>query len=53
MKELLQPIPGYHGSGCPFNGQNPEYECQCDECDHYLVCFPDWREQTKIYTKNH
>lgn len=36
--------PGHHGEDCPGNGKHPGVECQCDECDHYLECFPDWRE---------
>ena len=26
---------------CPYNGQTEE-ECQCDECDHFLECFPEY-----------
>ena len=33
--------PGYHGESCLGNGEHPEYECCCDECDYYLLCFPD------------
>ncbi len=25
---------------CLGNGENPKYECCCDECDEYLTCFP-------------
>ena len=32
--------PSYHGIDCLGNGEWPGYECQCDECDHYLTCFP-------------
>ena len=35
--------PSYHGRDCLGNGEHQEYECLCDECDFYLVCFPDWR----------
>ena len=38
--------PSYHGMGCPSSGDNPGIECRCDECDHYLTCFPDWRSRT-------
>lgn len=38
--------PSYHGEDCPFNGET-ELECQCDECDEYLTCFPDWEQTTK------
>ena len=34
--------PSYHGENCLGNGEHPEYECCCDECDYYLACFPDW-----------
>ena len=26
---------------CEGNGEHPDFECCCDECDHYLTCFPD------------
>lgn len=34
--------PSYKGKDCPGNGEHPGIECCCDECDHYLSCFPDW-----------
>ena len=33
--------PSYHGEDCPSNGAHPGIECRCDECAHYLVCFPE------------
>ena len=36
--------PSYHGKDCLGNGEH-EVECQCDECDHYQVCFPDWEDR--------
>ena len=36
--------PGFHGEPCLGNGEHPGVECCCDECDHYLVCFPDWQD---------
>ena len=39
----LTPSPG--GRECLGNGKHPEYECCCDECSHYLICFPNWKEQ--------
>ena len=36
--------PSRHGEKCPSNGSHPGIECRCDECDHYLICFPDWRK---------
>lgn len=37
--------PSCHGKDCRSNGEHPGVECQCDECDYYLTCFPDWRKQ--------
>lgn len=34
--------PSYHGEHCLGTGEYAGYECCCDECDHYLTCFPDW-----------
>ena len=34
--------PGLLGQDCPGNGKHPEQECCCDECDHFLLCFPEW-----------
>ena len=34
--------PSYHGVDCLGNGEHPEAECCCDECNFYLDCFPDW-----------
>lgn len=41
-EEIL--TPSYHGELCRHNGENPNFECVCDECDYYLACFPDWEE---------
>lgn len=38
--------PSFHGEDCLGNGEHPGIECCCDECDHYLTCFPDWKEHT-------
>ncbi len=38
--------PSWHGIECLGNGDWPGYECRCDECPHYLTCFPDWKEHT-------
>jgi len=42
--KLVKLTPSYHGKDCLANGEHAGYECACDECDHYLECFPDWRE---------
>ena len=31
-------IPGNHGKDCPGNGDNPDIECCCDECDYMMCC---------------
>lgn len=36
--------PSPYGRDCKANGEWPGVECRCDECDYYLVCFPDWQE---------
>ena len=34
--------PSPQGKECLGNGQHPEYECCCDECDYFLECFPEY-----------
>ena len=34
--------PSPEGRDCLGNGEHPGFECQCDECDHYLACFPEY-----------
>ena len=36
----LTPSPA--GRDCLGNGDWPGYECQCDECEHFQVCFLDF-----------
>ena len=31
QEEIL--TPSYHGELCRHNGENPDYEIACDECD--------------------
>lgn len=38
MKELIT-----EAQNCPYNG-NSEDECQCDECDRFLECYPEYDE---------
>ena len=33
--------PSPEGRECLGNGSWVGHECCCEECDHYLVCFPD------------
>ena len=35
-------IPGYHGDNCPGSGMLQGFECCCDECDYFLICFPEF-----------
>lgn len=44
MRDEAVLTPSYHGTLCRHNGENPDYEIACDECDFYLMCFPDWKE---------
>ena len=37
--------PSYHGEKCRHSGQHEEYECCCDECDHFLTCFPEYSKK--------
>lgn len=39
--------PSYHGENCLGNGEHPDVECCCDECNYYLLCFPDWEDMLK------
>lgn len=36
-------LPGFPEK-CEGNGEHPDYECCCDECDHFLKCFPEWEK---------
>lgn len=36
--------PSFHGENCRNNGENPEIEPACDNCDYFLICFPDAEE---------
>ena len=40
--------PSRQGRKCLGNGEYPEYEICCDECDYYLYCFPQYNWQSKI-----
>lgn len=41
--------PSFHGEKCRYNGDNPDCEIACDECDYYFICFPDWREINETF----
>ena len=34
--------PSEQGKDCLGNGEHPEYECCCDECDFLGICFPQF-----------
>ena len=33
-------------AACPGNGEG-DFECCCDECDYYLLCFPEFDTKNK------
>ena len=35
-------IPGNLGKDCPGNVENNPQVCCCDECDYFLLCFPEF-----------
>ena len=43
MEEIL--TPSFHGEKCRHNGENADYDIACDECDYFLICFPEWEEE--------
>ncbi len=44
--------PSWQGRKCLGNGEHPEYECCCDECDYYLKCFPQYASSFKQWLYN-
>ncbi len=40
--------PSRQGKRCLENGENPQYECCCDECGYYLYCFPQYDFELKL-----
>ena len=41
-------IPGNQGRDCPGNGENPEMECCCEECDYMMCCMEQHDEESCI-----
>lgn len=47
MDDMIDPstgikiTPSYHGKDCLGNGEHPGYECCCDNCEHFLNCYPE------------
>lgn len=39
--------PSYHGEKCRHNGENPDFEIACDNCDYFYSCFPEADELFK------
>lgn len=42
MDEIIL-TPSASGENCLGNGEHEGIECHCDECDNFLLCFPNWR----------
>ncbi len=47
-KQIIDPTgtpltPSFHGRKCLGNGEHPDYEICCENCDYYLRCFPKYR----------
>lgn len=44
LQEVIHMIltPSFHGEKCGYNGRDTAHEIACDNCEFYLVCFPDW-----------
>ncbi len=38
--EDIKLTPSLNGAECIGNGEHDGIEIQCDECNHYLDCFP-------------
>lgn len=41
MKEEIL-TPSESGEICLYNGTTEKYECCFDECDYFLICFPEY-----------
>lgn len=40
--DSIEVTPSSNGEKCIGNGLNKDVECMCDECDHFLECYPEW-----------
>ena len=40
--------PSLQGKHCLGNGEHPQYECCCEECDYFLKCFPQYNKKTTL-----
>ena len=43
----IQLTPSPNGEKCIGNGQKKDIECMCDECEHFLECYPEWDSKNK------
>jgi hypothetical protein len=43
----IELTPSPNGEDCIGNGLSEEVECQCDECDYFLACYPQWRKESE------
>lgn len=41
---INQLTPSPNGEKCKGNGLNKYVEYMCDECEHFLECFLDWKD---------
>ena len=45
-KEIIDPTGAILAPGdkekCQGNGELKEFECCCDECDYFLLCYPEY-----------
>ena len=42
--------PSLFGRKCFCNGKQPGAECCCDECDYFLLCYPEYYFMVKFDT---
>lgn len=53
MEEEIELTPSFHGKDCKGNGEHKGIECQCDECDYYLICYPEWAPGGSAWKEYH
>ncbi len=44
--DSVEVTPSSNGEKCIGNGLNKDVECMCDECEHFLECYPEWDSKT-------
>ncbi len=40
--------PSLGGKDCLGNGEHPGIECCCENCNHYLICYPDIEDDVDL-----